>query len=577
MSTRRGRGSSAAGLFRILFAAGILTAAPADGAPPVLLSIRFSGNVSIPSGDLRAAVALAKGDVLDESAIGLAITAVTSLYRARSFYAAAATPSLEYPAPDSSAADLRIVVSEGLRATFGRAEFRGVSALPAELADEAFALPAGEPFSEGALAAGLSRLLAEYERSGRPFARASVGGIDDGGGGAMTVTVDVIEGALAVVDGIRVEGNAETDPAVILREARMDLPGPYDPAAASRFAARLRRMGIFSVVEEPALASTGGGYSLLVRLREGRTGTFDGIVGYAPDPAGGSGIVTGGASIGFRNLFGTARRLEAGWSRAGRGTEEIRLAGEEPWVFGLPVNLGAGFAQRRQDSSWVEMRLRASAEFLATASLSVAAVGERHEVIPSGGPAGAGVPGGASTTGGVTVRYDTRDDREFPRGGVEYRSEYRTGRRSPSGPGGAAGAVRHIGFDLDVFVPFGRRQVLDLGLHGREIATDSPGPGELYRLGGFRTLRGFREDRFSGERVAWGTVEYRFLAGGKSFLYGFLDPGYVGSGSDDLFTYGYGIGMRLETGLGMIGVSFALGEGDPVADTKIHFGLINDF
>jgi outer membrane protein insertion porin family len=118
-----------------------------------------------------------------------------------------------------------------------------------------------------------------------------------------------------------------------------------------------------------------------------------------------------------------------------------------------------------------------------------------------------------------------------------------------------------------------------VALHGREVSTASPGPGDLYRLGGFRTLRGFREDQFMGTQTAWGSVEYRFLAGGRSFFYGFFDPGYVAGDATagDLFTYGYGIGMRLETGIGLIGVSFALGEGQPVAETKIHFGLINDF
>ena len=37
--------------------------------------------------------------------------------------------------------------------------------------------------------------------------------------------------------------------------------------------------------------------------------------------------------------------------------------------------------------------------------------------------------------------------------------------------------------------------------------------------------------------------------------------------------YGYGIGIRVETAIGIVGVSFALGEGDTFSDAKIHFGF----
>ncbi len=50
-----------------------------------------------------------------------------------------------------------------------------------------------------------------------------------------------------------------------------------------------------------------------------------------------------------------------------------------------------------------------------------------------------------------------------------------------------------------------------------------------------------------------------------------------GISRSDAFKYGYGIGVQLETVLGNLGVSFALGQGDSFSTAKIHFGIINDF
>lgn len=578
--------------------AGLLVAAaqpaPATG-PPRLSGLRISGNDALADGDVRAATGLVRGALLTDSSIASAIAGVTRLYHSRSFYGAIVSGALMNFSADSGEADCSITVREGFRATLGRVSLRGASAMTPETAAGLIPLSTGEPLDRAAIEAGVAAILGWYDRAGYPFAQAAVSGIDDGGEGSMTVTIDVAEGGLTTIAGIRVAGNTETADRVILREARMDIPSVYDPAAVDRFAGRLRRLGIFADVQDPSLyrltgegnepapeegAPGDGEYGLLVTVAEGRTSSFDGVLGYAPEQTASSGgSLTGSVVLAFRNLFGTARRLDAAWMRPGRNTQEVRLGYEEPWAFGYPVNLAGGFSQRRQDSSYVDTRWRLSAEFLATASLSVSAIVEGQSVVPSSGPSGAGIEDATATTGGAVVRYDTRDDRELPRSGVDFRSEYRSGNKRRSAVQSGKSAIRHIGFDFDFFIPLTTRQVLAFAAHGREVSTDTPDPGDLYRLGGFRTLRGFREDQFLGERTAWGTAEYRFLAGGKSFLYGFVDQGYVmeAGGGGDLYTYGYGVGLRLETGLGLVGVAFALGKGDPVSQTKIHFGLINDF
>jgi outer membrane protein insertion porin family len=108
---------------------------------------------------------------------------------------------------------------------------------------------------------------------------------------------------------------------------------------------------------------------------------------------------------------------------------------------------------------------------------------------------------------------------------------------------------------------------------------------DLFRLGGAATLRGYREGQFSGSRLVWMNLEYRFLVAPRSFFYGFVDAGYILQ--PDIVTahltaseqskIGYGIGVRMDSALGLIGVSFALGEGDTFSTSKIHIRLINEF
>jgi len=108
---------------------------------------------------------------------------------------------------------------------------------------------------------------------------------------------------------------------------------------------------------------------------------------------------------------------------------------------------------------------------------------------------------------------------------------------------------------------------------------------DLYLLGGTNTLRGYREKQFAGNRILWTNLEYRYLLSNRSFVFVFFDTGYY-LRNEDLFRkisevsdfkYGYGLGFNIETTLGILGVSFALGKGDSFGDGKIHFGIVNEF
>ena len=80
-------------------------------------------------------------------------------------------------------------------------------------------------------------------------------------------------------------------------------------------------------------------------------------------------------------------------------------------------------------------------------------------------------------------------------------------------------------------------------------------------------------------------IEYRFLSGQRSQLFGFLDGAYlalqdrpsaglIGSEQSKL---GYGFGARIDSGIGVIGFSIGLGEGDTFRTAKLHLRLINEF
>jgi outer membrane protein insertion porin family len=227
-----------------------------------------------------------------------------------------------------------------------------------------------------------------------------------------------------------------------------------------------------------------------------------------------------------------------------------------------------------------------------TEELSVGVLLRSEVVIPSIDSTHVSTTRQSSTTAlGANILYDTRNDLYNPTGGARYRMEYSYGNKKistdPLRPiiDQGTSPVRKLLVDLDFYVTTFARQIVAVGVHGYEVRGNDIQESDMFRFGGARTLRGYRENQFIGSRVAWTNAEYRFLVGRRSFIFGFLDNGYYSRPADlernipaeDGFKYGYGFGLRTDSPLGYISVSFALGQGDSFSQGKIHIGLINDF
>ncbi len=582
------------GLPLCFFAA--LTTSRAADQPRQAREIRIVGNTVFSTREILGWLSTKPSSPLIGAVIARDLALITDNYRREGYLDATALASEQVVPGDTARADLSIVVHEARRSVVGSVHVSGARRMTEEEILRSFDLRRGDPLRKEVLEEDIDALISRYEKLGYPFARCTVAGISSRPGAesdSLDLALEVDEGRPLTIDEIRVQGNKETRTSVVVRETRIALGEQYNPAKVGAVRERLNRLNIFSSVSEPELYMHGEKGGLLLNVREGSTNTFDGVIGYIPAGTGGQGgYLTGLASVAMRNLFGTGRKLSFHWQREDRFSQEIGVRYMEPWVLDFPVNLGGGFLQRQQDSTYVRRVTDAKAELMLTDELSVSLLFSAENVIPSLDTTVTSVFRSTTTTFGGEISYDSRDDIYSPVSGVRYVTDYSFGRKRLSDVPVAAGAVgplnasvQRIGIDLELYLSTAQRQVFAFGVHGRETESAQMDVSEMYRYGGANTLRGYRENQFLGSRIAWTNTEYRFLLARRSFFFGFFDTGYYFRPPDDLraipqaqaFKYGYGFGIRLDTSLGNLGVSFALGQGDSIGSGKIHFGIINEF
>jgi len=501
---------------------------------------------------------------------------------------------------DSTHYQIRIDVDENNPTYVKNIIISGLDSISYKKIFQPFNFMEGNILDKYHLEENINNTLTYFENNGYPFAKIIISSIyfyaDSAKGEYLAdIYLKPERGILCKIDRIEAEGNISTKDYVILRELRINTGQLYSQKVIDELPNKLNSLGFFEPVKQPEFFLNSKNEGVLrINVKEKQTNNFDGIIGYIP-PANPSvsGYLTGLVNISLRNIFGTGRAASIKWQQYDMSSQNLEIKYLEPWLFNYPFNLTASILQRKQDSTYVQRQIEGSLEYLATENISASLFLSTEAVIPTdNGTSAFTVFNSTSVTSGIDITIDTRDDPLAPTQGILFENAYSFSRKRINGPQLFITSttstninLQRFSIDLSGYYQLFNKQVIALGLHGRELRGSFFEVSDLFRLGGANTLRGYREDQFLGNRITWTNFEYRLLLTHRTFGFVFFDTGYYLRNADiqinvpksEGFNIGYGVGFNVETSLGVLRVSFALAKGDSFSQGKIHFGIVNEF
>ena len=502
--------------------------------------------------------------------------------------------------PDSQHVKLIIKIDEGEPTYLKKIFFTGLDTASDNNIFSSFDFLENHIYSKSNLEENILSALNYFQNNGYPFAKIIISSFYFYTDPAKKdyfadIHINVNKERLCRIDKIEIAGNNKTQSNVIQRELRLKPGEVYSQKVIDDLPSRLNRLAFFEPVGNPKYFVDSKNEGILrIEVKEKVTNNFDGIIGYIPSTVSNqSGYLTGLVDVSLRNLFGTGRAAAIHWQQYNRSSQDLQLKYLEPWLFGYPFNLNLSLFQRQQDSTYVQRTVEASLEYLATDNISASVFISTDAVIPTdNGNQIFTVYNSSSLTTGLNIKVDTRDDPYAPTRGILFLNSYSFSKKKISGPVqfftpdlATSINLQRLTLDIGGYYELFNRQVIALGLHGRELRGQFFENSDLFRLGGASSLRGYSESQFLGNRVMWTNLEFRSLLTKRSFVFLFLDTGYYLRNADpsrnilktEGFNVGYGLGMNIETGLGVLSVSFALAKGDSFSNGKIHFGIVNQF
>jgi outer membrane protein insertion porin family len=431
--------------------------------------------------------------------------------------------------------------------------------------------------------------------------------------GKVDVRLEIVEGQLAYVNQIKIQGNDRTRDVVIRREVRLFPGDRFDGSKLRRSKERLRNLGYFEDVNyDIEDTDSPEKKNLILQVREAKTGSFsfgagystvDQLVGFAEieqknfDFANWPNFTGGGQNL--------AMRLEAGSTRS-----NTRLSFTEPWLFDYPISAGFDVYLTKLDKE--------------------RNVGYGYNEKRLGGDLRLGRRFGEYSSGGVTYRREDVEISDFDTNvsvdlkaeegnntlsllGFNWATDLRDSSIAPtqglylSGGVDVAGGI--FGGDKNFYrlstrdsynIPFKFDSTLEfrlrIGIQDAYGNSDKVPIFERFYAGGERTIRGYDEravgpvdsvtlDPIGGESMLIGNIEYTIPIIKYVKMAVFFDTGNVWSKMSDLgsggFKSGSGFGLRVKTPIGPVnldyGIPFDTVPGSDSKTGKFYFSVSRGF
>jgi outer membrane protein assembly factor BamA len=464
------------------------------------------------------------------------------------------------------------------------------------------------------------RLLQEAENTGFPFAKVSLdsvqfGSWQSGGEPASSIqhpvsaSIFLAPGPLVLFDSLAVEGDAKISMNYLRQYLGIHEGKPYSRQQVLRIRQRVRELPFLQEKKNALVSFRDGTANLRLFLEKKKASRFDFLIGVLPD----NGrveqrlLITGTFNAEFQNQFGLGERIYASFERLRPQTQRLEVAFSYPYMLQLPFGVDLKFNQYRRDSTYTDVIGEFGVQYLfeggnflkafwnTTASnlISVDTVAIRQGRFPRQLDV-------LSRAFGLEANWQSLDYRFNPRRGWVVVAKGSAGTRTIE-RNQAILDIAESFYDtlpgrsfrftmegrLERYQPLLERSAVKLSARtGAIFSEEKIYQNEQFRIGGNRLLRGFDEESVFATMFAVFTLEYRLLIGQNSYFYGFGDYGLVADhriGQPNMHDrpLGLGIGLALDTGGGVFGVSLATGRrtGDPLdfRNPKVHIGYVSVF
>ncbi len=460
----------------------------------------------------------------------------------------------------------------------------------------------GQPFRYNEVAHLLQKVLEVAENTGYPFASIRLADIIIENH-TIRGRLDYHSGPLITFGQLVMNDSSLVKPKFFAAYLDVKSETPYSEKKVIRIAKLVEQLPYLRLTAPVSVSFQNETADLHLDIEAKRSNQLDGILSFLPNEGKNKkALITGELTMGLNNLFHRGKKLAFDWKRLQLQSQQLTVQYDHPNVAHTFLDATLGFHLLKEDTLYINRDAQIDLSYKAGAfgrmkiftgikSSRITATNSENLSFPD-------IPLGSFDLNqyGVGYAYNKLNNIQFPKQGTKFAVEASLGNKKFRN-------VRELKPDSVVYAPwqytfiaslsnyrlFWKKYVLFNRVTGGALINNHLFLNDLYRIGGFNSLRGFNENFFFTNRYLLSNLEVRLLFEEKedtqSYLFIFYDQAYLGQKTRNyvsaIYPAGIGTGVSLTTMAGIFNIAIAVGKSEHQAmnfsAAKIHFGYISRF
>ncbi len=453
-----------------------------------------------------------------------------------------------------------------------------------------------KPESLNSLKKTYSTILNYYQDNGYPFAQVWLDSLSSTSSN-LIAKLFVNQGKQITVDTLRLVGSAKMSQAFLSSYLGLKKDEPYSENKVLSIEKRLRDLPFISLPKTPEVVFSGNNAKFNLFADKQNANQFDGIIGFLPNAQTGKLQLSGDFKLNLKNALKNGETLDFNYRGLPAQSQELNLAFIYPYFFKSQLGINTSFQLFKRDSSFLNLNTKVAFDYNFSLTKKISFFLENFSGNQIATNQISSIPNSAninSTFYGIAFAFVNLDNKIIPLKGADLNLQLSAGQRkvTPSQnfkPEDFFEKTKSQQFkiqaDLKYYFKLGAKAVLYAHNNSAVLTGKNMFENEAFRIGGFRTLRGFDEQSINVSSFSIQTTEFRYFVEKNSFLNVFYDQAYiykdfVNEKSSD-FPLGVGAGITFQTKIGITSLSYAIGKQKNIPldlqKGKIHIGILSYF
>jgi len=432
-----------------------------------------------------------------------------------------------------------------------------------------------------------------YSERGHPFTEVSIQpiGLQEG---EIRIELKTKLFGSRTVDGVKVNGYEKLSKGYIQHGLGIKKGAVYNEAELRKISERMRTNPFVEEARPPQTLFNTDSTTIYLYANKVKSNFFDGILGFGNDKEGKFSL-NGNVKIELNNNFNGMESIKLNWIATADESTSLDLNVQVPYLLNTAVGTETQLNIFKRDSTYVNTKIeeRLFYQITINSNLGLNLSYENSNFVQGKYPELAAMYDDYSKTGyGLSYQLFQPALNPLMEGKTRIFMIGKTLNRKNSEKNPDSGEFTDIKTNqyeigLNTYYIFGwnekhflKTRLEAYGLFGKaEFFTQN----ELYRIGGFNSVRGFNEESISASTYGIAGLEYRFLPNDGFYISVFGDYAVLENKPADIREnlLGVGAGISFLTKLGVFNLSYAVGKqsntGLDFDNSKIHFGLLAQF